>query len=89
MSDTSITVRLPPPLKHKIQRAARLHGIGVSDLIREAAEEKSEALLQTETLADALKDYVGAFEGSASGSSGRVDEVIMEMLEEKRRAGKL
>ena len=85
MSIVHVSVRVPERLHRKLKQVASIKGQNVSDIIRDAAEEKCDDILSTQTLDVVLKDYIGVLASDQPGSSDRVNEVFGEMLEEERR----
>lgn len=89
MSDVHVSVRFPGRLHRKLKQVASIRDQKVSDLIRGAAEKECDEFLRTQTLDIVLKDYIGALASEEPGNAARSDEVFGEILEEKRRAGRL
>ena len=78
------SVRLDPALESKLREAARLEGISESALIRQAIEQRCDAILSNR--ADLrLADVIGSVPGGG-GLAEHASEKFTEMLRERHEA---
>ncbi len=81
MSDVNISVRMDRRLHDRLRRTASLTGRRISDVVRAAVESHCADVLENQRADIALRRYVGALSSLEPGNSGRVDEVVLEILE--------
>jgi hypothetical protein len=79
-----ISVRLGESLEARLRRAATLQGIPVSQFVRDAVDERCNATLGL-SVAEALADYIGAFESDGTHDSRNSEEEFGRIVEEKHR----
>ena len=89
MKSTHVSVRLDPQLYGKLSRAIELSGRKSSELLRRALEKECDEILKGQTAADRLEKYIGRLASERPGNSGRIREVMTEILEERRKSGRL
>jgi hypothetical protein len=76
------SIRLDPELEQRLKDVAEQEGVTVSAAAREAIREYCDKKKPI-TLYEALKDYIGAFEGPGN-QADRAHEAFGEALLEKR-----
>jgi predicted DNA-binding protein len=76
------SVRLDEALEARLEEAAHMSGKPVSDIIRQAIEERCEAILG-QSLAPRLRDVAGVVR-SKGGRARRTGEAFRARLEEKK-----
>jgi hypothetical protein len=83
------SVRFDPAVEARLKRVAEVTGKTVSRVIQEAVEEHCNTVLQGETLDVALADFIGCLHSTEPTDASQVDQVLGEILEEKKRTGHL
>lgn len=83
------SVRFDPAVEARLKRVAAVTGKTVSRVVQEAVEEHCNAVLQDETLDAALAGFIGCLHSSEPTDASKVEEVLEEVLEEKKRTGHL
>lgn len=84
-----ISVRLKPELEVRLKRVAKMTGKTVSSVIQKAVEEHCENALKSETLDESLSPWIGCLNSHGKSNSKDVKTVFGEILEEKKRMGRL
>lgn len=84
------SVRLKPATEAQLKRVASIQGKTVSRVVQEAVEGHCDQVLNGEqTLDKAWADYIGALDSGGKSDSSKVSEVFGQILEEKKRNGRL
>jgi predicted DNA-binding protein len=80
------SVRLDQALESRLEQAARLSGEPVSNIIRQAIEERCEAIL-SQRLADRLRDVTGTVR-SPGGRARQTGKAFSAQLARERKRGR-
>jgi hypothetical protein len=77
------SLRIDPELEERLQRAASIAGVSLSEFIRRAAAERADALLDGGDLTD-FADVLGVVHGGG-GRARRTGEAFGELLANRKR----
>jgi Protein of unknown function (DUF1778) len=76
------TLRLHPELEQRLQRAASVTGVSLSEFIREAAAERADAVLRANPRAD-FTDVLGVIHGHG-GQAQHTGQAFSDVLAARR-----
>lgn len=79
------SVRIDDELDARMQDAASREGVTVSEFIRAAVAERTERVLERDSL-DGWHDFIGVGRGTGAGVARRTGEAFTELLVDSDRA---
>ena len=85
MSKTHYSVRLSPETRARLERASALSGRNPAEIVREGIEGRCAEILKTQTVAEALRDYIGSVRSIAPGNARDSRKIMEEIIDEKHR----
>lgn len=86
-----VTFRFDEKLEEEINRIARSEGKTKTEVVREALGEYTarKRVQRSISMAEAMKDYIGAGRSKRTDLSSQTGKRIREILGEKKKAGRL